>query len=613
MKTIVEREYRYSVYSSDGEFLAVWPDVISDFRLTDEMNTLGGALQVSLGRSINDKKVTLTQLLDETDQPVLDHNGFGISTPISGSVVVGEGTDVDVNNYLYVDEFYGSIQQILDEQGQPVLDQLGREILAGQGPVNGRRVFSGFISAYDSGEAADRETVEVDALPFSVDLEEYMAETPLGFNSNNSGDPNLAIGIGRQALGFRDTIVQSITATATGRLRFRVNLYSTDVVTYPTITLVTRLYSGNDPEAPGRALLQTSKLVIQVSELGNSISTDVGALPPETTVTIGAAYHLEITCENKRKADGTAPVFLYATPDVYATGTLWERVNGGAVVSVPGHDLFFRAFVETQRKTRWSFTNVDPSFFFSFRVLGEMNLDNTRLQTGAYGLPSYSIVPTNLTAPELAFNLNTGKESLDLALRAAPIGWFYRYDNSTRQIRFRPPSAVPDHVFTRGIELQELKVRTHIEDLTNSIYFVGGKPDGVEEPLFSRYEDAVSIKKYGRKSKRITDFRYKNQASMDIVGGYELTVSTQPFKEATITVLDSVYDSGTISVGQLIGFRAFDSFIDTLQMVVIRRDRQKGKAVLKLGTIPMTERRRLDEMRRAIAQLDAQDLPDEPS
>lgn len=189
---IEKKTFMWKVYDEDGTFLEVLDDVVDVPDFSEEINTVGSAMTITLARNSDSLMQATENLLDNTGATILDNNNFPILTTVEGRNKVGPGSSINHNNRIDLYVFYGETSPILDNTGNPILDSDGEAILGTVGAPNGICRFSGFISEINV-KYGDDENTEVQLMSYGFDLDQYpvvdaSGNTTVAFNSYDQGE-----------------------------------------------------------------------------------------------------------------------------------------------------------------------------------------------------------------------------------------------------------------------------------------------------------------------------------------------------------------------------------------------------------------------------------------
>lgn len=275
-----------------------------------------------------------------------------------------------------------------------------------------------------------------------------------------------------------------------------------------------------------------------------------------------------------------------------------------------GADMDNWVLEDEDGNTRFEYLTQDPS-----DILRDV-LDRFGAVGGLNGYDGTTIEDTSTTV-SYTFNVNTAFEVLQKCLTLAPTDWFYYVDLATSKVNFHPRPTTPTHYFYLGKHILSLNLQKSIETMQNLVYFTGGQVstdmDGNPINLFKKYEDDTSITNFRRGLDRLSDNRVILEDSADIIVDSEISRGSQPRYTSSIVLSNSVYDIRSIKLGDLIGFRNFNNFVDSVTMQVVQIAYTPDSVSLQLDTLLPSVPKRLDDIKRNLAQSDVADNPDAPS
>lgn len=259
--------------------------------------------------------------------------------------------------------------------------------------------------------------------------------------------------------------------------------------------------------------------------------------------------------------------------------------------------------LEDGSNTTVTYSSYDPS-----NILKDV-LDKF---TAAGGLADYSTTSVQDTATTVSytFRVNTILEAVQKCVELSPTDWFWRYDMANNIIYLNSRPTTPSHYFVKGKHIREIELEQHIEDLVNTVYFTGAETAGVN--LFNKYTDATSISTYRRGLNRITDNRVTTDTAAEIISESEIERYKDPIYRTQITIQDKVYRIEDIELGQLVGFRNFGNFIDTLTMQVVGISYSPDAVTLELDSLLPRVSKRVEDIKRNLQQKEYQNNPTAP-
>lgn len=260
--------------------------------------------------------------------------------------------------------------------------------------------------------------------------------------------------------------------------------------------------------------------------------------------------------------------------------------------------------LEDGSNTTVSYTSDDPT-----TILQDV-LDKF---TGAGGLVDYDSTSTTMTGTSVSydFKVNTILEAVKKCLDLSPTDWYWRLNMADNIIHFRPRPTTPSHTFVLGKHIQNLQLEQHIEEIVNKVYFTGGDTGGGTN-LFNKYSDATSIAAYRQGVKKITDVQVITNAEAQTISETEINRLKDPIYRSQITILDKVYPIEEIELGQLIAFKNFGNFIDSLTMQIVGLTYSPDSVVLQLDSLLPEPSKRVEDIKRSLSQQEVINNPSAP-
>jgi len=123
-------------------------------------------------------------------------------------------------------------------------------------------------------------------------------------------------------------------------------------------------------------------------------------------------------------------------------------------------------------------------------------------------------------------------------LNMTPNYWFW-YVDANNIIHLDRPDEVVDHELFLGKEINSLEGEKSIDELVNSVYFVGGG----DPLLYNRYTDPGSISEWGIRNTKVVDLNVEEDATAQIIANKVLDQQNIPRSFVTIKVIDDDIDS----------------------------------------------------------------------
>lgn len=231
------------------------------------------------------------------------------------------------------------------------------------------------------------------------------------------------------------------------------------------------------------------------------------------------------------------------------------------------------------------------------------------------GLVTYdtgSVEDTGTTV-SYTFKVNTYKEFVQKCLELSPYDWFYYIDQGENILYFKQRPSAVQHYFYIGKHIEELNLESSILSATNDAVFSGGDdPLNPGENIYVRYTESPAAGTRRVLSKE-SDNRVTTQDSADILAQGAVERNNTVLYTSTVSILAADYDINTIRVGDLVGFRNADNFIDGVELQVTKTTFMLDKIVLDLGTLLPSVNKRLEDIKRNLDARETMNNPDSPS
>lgn len=582
---IEQKTYMWKVYDQEGNFLEVLNDVIGEPSFSQELNSIGSSMTVTLARNSDSIAQTLEPLLDSNNEQILDSNNQTISTTVQSRNKVGAGSSITHNNRVDLYVFYG--------QTYPEL----------VGAPNGKRIFSGFISEINI-KYGETENTEILLMSYGYDLDQYLVmdvdgKTTVAFNSYDPGN-----------------IIKE------GIAQFKANGIDTytDCTSIDTIEACESLTGWQAWNGTPTLSLETSNVKQGDAAIHHTMSGS------SSTIYIGRENFIDIDLTSPDKA-----IYYWIYIPTPVIGTFGGR-SGILMTSDTtfGSNYYFytkntQADGSPLQLDAWNYMKINPATdsHSSIGTVDLTSIKSMRISVHSDGLlarfqgiildyityePSEPVTVNNtLSNVSYTFRLNTYKELLEKAVQLAPYGWNYYIGLGDNLIHFFPKPTTVTHKFVLGKHIKGLNLRSYIGDVVNDVTYTGGG-----EPALFRRKSITPIAGTRRGLSRLSDSRVTLTSSADILIQGEIDDNKNIQYRSTIDILDKVYDIENIKLGDLIGFSNFNNFVDEITMQVVAINYAPDVVTLQLDTVPRNVPKRLEELRKALATTDNTNTPDEP-
>lgn len=583
---IYEKTYDYKVYRN-GEFLGLLPGVISPFTTNQRINTVAVELPITVQTQFDTSELQPPYLETEDGEILETEDGEPFTLERYPDVIGPQDTEALIrnNNDLVVIEY---------SEDNP----------------NGVQVFEGYISRWKAKYGAGSDIIEISALSYGVELDNYVAKSGSTLQisqETETGQRNISESDGYELYG------QNIDPGTYSISQIDVLMV---VTVNPTIVTV-KLYQGvlNDSETSetGDGVL-LGTVIRSLAKNGDS-SLDPNEWFPfvfddPIAVSSGSDYYFTVETTRDTGSGGLGPVWIAEAGDVYAGGEGGYFFNytppfGSPRWSMGGTDLAFRVYAATGNTTA-EYEDTDPS-----DMLRDA-LDSYIGQGGNVNYDDNSIEDTPYLV-DYTFKVATILEVAEKAKELAPGDWYYYVDPADSKFYFKAPSTTPDHTFVKGVHLSDLEIEASVEEIKNLVLFSGGDTGGGVN-LFNQYSNQDSIDLTGRqKLERMSDNRVTVNATADRLAESFLEENGDEIFRSAIFLAASVYDITTVNVGDVVRITGLGNWVDEELIQITELKRTPDGLFLTLGKLPLRAKSYIDEIKRDLAKQQTIDNPDAPS
>lgn len=610
----ITKTYQYKIYDDSGAFLGTWNDVVSEFGYSQEINSAGSAISVTLARNSDTATAAYDVLADDTGASIITDDSNELAAETKTLNAIGPGTTVDLNLNVKIYEFSSDTTA-----------------------VAGDLVFTGYISMYTSQYGTTENTV-VSIFSYGADLDNYLlleggVNTRVPFLSL---DPSTIL---TQALTTFNTDGGIITYTQPGSVdltgtvvtyTFNANtmlevikkcleLAPTDWFFYADLASNLLYFKPRPTDPDHYFFLGRHILGLSLEKTMEGITNDVlftGGKPTNTVVdrfndvtgTLISAHSAEIGglwTVNPASAAGSAPVITNA-----------NRVRGNVAAdklvfnsqAIPTNDVTVSADITIKSLGDDSslIARVDPSAatYYAARI-------NYSGYSSSQGIELYRCVAGSFTIMQ-QLALPAGKTlvvgntyHLELKIEGAQITVSL---DGTSYLDMEDRTIITGQY--AGLRFSQLASNTTLSHFDN--FTVTPLNDDNVDQIYKRYTDSTSITNYRRGLERVTDNRVTLESSADAIVGSMIDRAKNPRYRSTVQISGSTYDIRTIQLGDLVGFRNFGNFVDGVTMQVVRIDYTPDAVTLQLDTLLPSVPKRLEDIKRNLNQEQVEDNPDAP-
>ena len=501
----ITKTYLYKIYDKNWNFIGVWNDVVSDFSYSQEINSAGSAISVTLARNSDSVQANYDVLADDSSSPIVTDDNTEITAELSTTSALGPGTTVDLNLNVKIYEFS-----------------------SGTEAVEGDLVFTGYISMYTSQYGSTENTV-VSIFSYGADLDNYIL-----MDGNNtrvpyySTDPSMIM---RSTLDkfnadggivsyFHNDTALALSGTAgqhaVSNADFTLGLTNANIFTFACWIKPTTL-----PNLANRMAIWSGNNVAStfILEVGGSVTGDTGtvlalvngtevAKTANNQIAAGNWYHI-VYVKNGTGA-GASTIYIngssVSTPvnvaftyaDTIATHFIGGRTDTSQKFNgiIDDVTIWDSALNSTQVAALYN-TNTrvaNPKLWYKLDENNGYVINNSGSKTGATmtlaggyftdtipppmqaAITEENTITNTNTTVSYTFNANTELEVLKKSLELAPTDWFFYADLATNLLHVHPRPTTPAHYFYLGKHVLGLSLEKTMEGIVNDVLFTGGTP-----------------------------------------------------------------------------------------------------------------------------------------
>lgn len=555
----VPKRYLYKVFRG-SQYLGNLPKVTSKFSYSQDINTVGSAINVACGATLDISREETSRLITEGGDPIITED----------------------DQYIYTEKKTSDFA--LGDSGASALFQNGNRVLVYEYSYyhpNGKLMFSGQINRVDAiiGTVND---VQLLILSDGNDLDNYIARgTPFNYTTDVSqASQNGYVTVTQDSKGagwnrYGQSWRTGAAVTNTGQITLRL-LGNATVTVY--------LY-----DAPNGNLISSVSIAVNKASATNIAF----AFPILADANPSDDYFFAVGVNSGRS------IRLYrSSSNPYANGTMYYSSysggsGGGSYSSVSGSDLYFITAYGTPTTTA-TYTSKDPSTEMVAPIIDDYNLRG--------GLVTYDDDTIDATGLSLTytFNTNTVLEAINRAREISPEDYYFYVDLGLSKLHFKQfSSSEVDFVLIKGRHINSLKLSLSIENVANYLLFSGGDVGGGVN-LYREYQDDASIGNYGVRLERKSDNRVTVSATADAWGSSYLDENSGEQYLTSVTIADRTMDITLIKPGMIVGFAGFGNFVDLISLRVVRITYSPDRVELSLGVLPKRVADELEKNRRGL-------------
>lgn len=569
MKTYVYKHY------SQGVFKGVLDDCISPFELKTEINTAGAQLQIELARSLQNSgpSFTIEELVDENDETIVTDKNETIEVDSSVSI---SGMP-NLNDRIEVWEY--------DSVYNP----------------SGLIKFNGLVSSWEAGYKDT--TVTLTLLSYGIQLDNQLMqivdEEVVVDNSGGTAANRFIKGLTNPAAITGDIkIAQTFTVPVqTGLSSIDLWIKGPTNANYGSTIWELTVFEGT-PITLGQQIASTSRTTYYIA--GSTLAQNKFTFAQELTLDASKQYCFIVTLT------GVDSVYFngayHSNGNNYSDGTSYGYTSSSGWLSL-GRDIRF-IFNKNTVSLVNNFASTDPSVIV-MNAIDAFATGGTSIRYDS----SIDSIELSSTVVSYIFKFYTYYEVLKKCIELAPANWWYFVHPGSGVVYFKPQPQTPDHTFILGKHLEDANFKYSLEEVKNSIFFSGGD-DGSGTNLQQSDTDQISIQQYGTWLDRPSDNRVTNSSTATTIIDSILNEKSDPKFGTTIEISAGKYDVSSIQVGQAVGFKNFNSLIDSLVLQIMSVKEAAEGVTLVLAVLPPHQSKRIEDIKRNLEKQQTENNPE---
>ncbi len=567
----VPYRHAYKVFSRDGTFLGELPDVNSVPAFSQDMNSAGSVMEISVAKDLTDI-TTVESLLTESDLDILTEDDLPIYAEFTDLLVTSGNSEDDA---MFKNS--NRIQYWMYNYWYP----------------NGKLMFSGQVNRITFGYGGSGSTVILRVFSDGYDLTNFIARgypfdyTDKVTQSSQNGFATSSTSGGK--LNSWDHFGQTITTASD-----QTNIGAITLKLGGTADVTVSVYT-----APNGTLLGSTRQHVSVASSGVDVEFGFPSLIPST---ISTSYFVDVVPDEGQ----SIKIFKHGTSSTYTPGSMYESVysggSGGGNYGAVSGDFYFilKSGLPTTTAT---YSSNDPVTEMGSGILLDYNSRGGYITERDFEATGLSVTYT--------FQLYSIYDAMKKVLDLSPRGWYMYVDLGDAVMDLLSTSDTADFSVVRDKDINQLNISLSIENVQNYLLFTGGPTAGVN--LYQAYQDAVSASNFGLRTAAQTDNRVTIPATADAIGDAFIADNADEVHETSIVILDKSIDITLLTPGKTIGFKNYGNFIDDLVLQIARRDWTPTAVTLTLGRLPVSLNSEIQKITRGLLNEQSLDNPIAPS
>ena len=562
----------YKVFTKDGVYLGLVPNVSSKFAFTQDKNSAGSSIVVTAGKFMEQEIVDISPILDDANNPIQTNENQDILARTTVSPFELGGSDDDA---IYKNG--NRIQVWVYNYWHP----------------NGKLVFSGQVNKlsfnYGASSSVDM-IVNSDGLDLSQNLVIPVSSFTLTPDVTQTDQDT-----------FTDLFAYTEGQPAKGATSWRFIAQTFVVGSISRIGAIDLMLQGTGEVT---ILLSIGGTAIRLG----SVTQSVNAASP-TVTRIFFNMPIEVLAGGSYYFNVLLPVFnniriFRSSTNVYDNNYAALSESGAYIEQ--NYDLYFVILAAGLGNTTTTYTLQDPVTGMLSSLLQDYNIRGGIVKTRNFTPAGLSIT--------YEFNQDTIFDAIRKVIQLSPSGFYSYIDLGTAEIDVLNVSDTADFTIVNGRDINLASFAFSIESLKNTLFFSGGDTGGGDN-LYRQYIDSKSIGNFGVRSASQSDGRVILNDTANAIGQSFIIENSVETQETSITIFDDTLDMTIFTPGKTVGFKNFGAPFDDMVLQIVRREPNfaDGFANLTLGRLPLALSKELQKLNRGLLTQETLSNPNSPT
>lgn len=560
----MEKTYIYK-YFQNNQYVGVLNNVISQFELEEQINTVGSQIEIELATTFDEAgSEIITSLLVTED-------GDYIVTDDGERIIVD--TEVDLGDL-------------------PGLANRLEVWEVSEDNPTGKRMFNGLITKIVG--SYKQQSIRLTALSYGVQFDNYLVQIAPGdtlISNLNIDDTEILYPVWKTTLNRIIGVAQTFTVGVNTEIN---SIYITigNPGTMSTECKI-EIYEGT-PNSPGAVIGSVTRNIPSQE----NISTQFSFTSP---ISLVGSRDYFFTVDNMGFSISDTQVLSVGvdTTSSFVGGAMYTY-NDSTGYATAGYDMGF-IMVSSSGGVGNQFLSYDPS-----QIAREL-VDNFN---AVGGVPTYTDASIEDSGTEVSytFKFNTYLEAIQKVVELEPADWWFHVDSANNILTLKPLPQEVSHTFIIGKHIEDLTLEYSIENIINTIWFTGGDVAGTN--LLVSESNQTSVANYGVWLDKPSDNRVTDEETASILSNSKINQYKDPKFYTKISIASTTYDITSINVGELVGFANGNNLINNLQLQVMSKRYTPDLVTLDLAILPPTVSKRIEDIKRNLDKKITENNPD---